>query len=158
MHKCEVSLARGLKAEQLLAPHLRRVFDPLYKATGQQEARGIDFIGIYKATGNPISLQIKSDERAATTGNAFIETWSVHPITPGWAVTCEADLIFYCLPQIPRVYCLRPNDIRQMLPTWEVYYQQRSIPNRHRVHGTYTTVGLLVPLVELAEVAVAIAQ
>jgi hypothetical protein len=121
-------------------------------ASRAQERSGIDRIFTEIDTGKTYTIQYKSDKTAARTGNAFVETVSVDVQgKPGWAVSCQADFIIYYVVDSGPAYILRPKDIRKRVSTWQRKYDQRKIPNRG-----YHTVGLLVPLREFEQLAVAI--
>lgn len=112
----------------------------LWPASTDQERRGIDRVATHRLTGRVLTLQYKTDTRAVRTGNAFVETLSVVPHKPGWAVSCMADYLCYwvvggCL------YICTPQAIRKALEPWSQAYPSRQVPNRG-----YTTEGLLVPL------------
>lgn len=98
------------------------------------------------------AVEYKSDLRAASTGNAFIETYSnVESGRPGWARTCSADvLVYYCVGGAGVAYLIRPDDIRAALPSWSQRYRSADCYNRDR--GFHSR-GLLVPLPALASVA-----
>lgn len=146
-------LAQGQSYEQALDER----FDELYiiqPATPQQQRQGID--RVYrprKAPHEVLYVEYKADSTAARTGNAFVETISVDAFDkPGWAVTSQADWLFYLVPgACEALYVIQMAKLRQQLPRWRGTYQERRIPN-----DGYFTVGLLVPLAEFEEIAYAV--
>lgn len=96
-------------------------------------------------------IEYKSDESASRTGNLFIETVSVDstvPPKPGWAVTCQANFIFYYLPLDSKILIFRPNVLRDNLESWRHRY--REVPTAPGKNSGYQTWGILLP-VEIAE-------
>ena len=118
-------------------------FYRLWPASTDQERRGIDRVATHHLSGQVITLQYKTDTRAHRTGNAFIETLSVAPHKPGWAVSCVADYLCYWAVG-GGLYICPPSAIKDTLPQWRDLYPARRVPNRG-----YETEGLLVPLAQL---------
>lgn len=112
------------------------------KAHLAQQKKGIDFNFQHKERGISRTVELKTDSKAHRTGNAFVETYSSFPDKKGWAHTCQADYLFYYLPQDRLIYVFHPKTIRELLPKW-AKYPTRSIPNY-----SWVTRGLLVPLAE----------
>lgn len=115
----------------------------LWPASADQERRGIDRIATHRLTGRLLTLQYKTDTKATRTGNAFVETLSVVPHKPGWAVSCVADYLCYWVVG-GALYICTPAAIRATLPDWRQVHPSRRVPNRG-----YETEGLLVPLPQL---------
>ena len=136
--------AIGTEAEAALDCWLDQ-FYRLRPATGPQQRQGVDRQATHRLTGRQFTLEYKADSRASTTGNAFVETLSVAPNKPGWAVTCTADYLLYWV-RNRGLYICRPLALRCHLADWKRTCESRSIPNRG-----YTTEGLLVPLNKFAE-------
>ncbi len=89
-------------------------------------------------------MEYKTDHRAQTTGNAFVETISIdRDLKLGWAVTSESDLLLYYIPGLELIYVIRFEALRAQLPRWLRTYPIRSIQNQG-----YATHGILVPLHE----------
>jgi hypothetical protein len=146
-------LAQGQTYEQQLDARFadRYIIQP---ATPQQQRQGID--RVYRPRSTPhevLYVEYKADKTAARTGNAFVETVSVDTANkPGWAITSQADWLFYLVPGAAEVlYIIRMADLRAKLPLWERRYDSRRIPNQG-----YHTVGLLVPLDEFERIAYAV--
>lgn len=117
----------------------------------RDQKRGIDFYFRHKANGSFYTVELKSDTKAAVSGNAFIETISVDATStpkPGWAITCEADYIFYYIPPKELLLVLKPETIKQSLPTWGLQYRSVQIPNKD-----YHTHGIIVPLSRIKAIA-----
>jgi hypothetical protein len=128
-------------------------------ASGGDQRRGIDRYFTDRRNGKTYSIQYKSDETAARTGNAFVETVSVdRDSVPGWAHTCQADFIVYYVVGCGPAYVIRPGSIKKKLPEWAKKYPSRSIPNKGYGRKGYNTIGLLVPLVELERIAHTVAN
>ena len=135
--------AVGTEAEAVLD----RWVDQFYRlrpATMAQQRQGIDRQATHRLTGRQFTLEYKADGRAYATGNAFVETLSVAPDKPGWAVTCTADHILYWV-RNGGLYICRPIALRAHLPEWRRTCEPRSITNRG-----YSTKGLLVPLAQFS--------
>jgi hypothetical protein len=112
---------------------------------------GIDRIFTHHATGKRYSIEYKSDSRAASTGNAFVEIVSVSENnTPGWAKTCLAQWIIYYIPPWRKGYWIRACTIKARLEAWERRYPTGRGQNRQ-----YASIGILVPLWEIEVAAYA---
>lgn len=146
-------LAQGQEYEQLLDERFNELYI-IQPATPQQQRQGID--RVYrrrKAPHEVLYVEYKADSTAARTGNAFVETVSVDTTgKPGWAVSSEADWLFYLVPgSCEALYIIQMARLRERLPTWRRTCEERRIPN-----DGYHTVGLLVPLAEFEEIAYAV--
>jgi hypothetical protein len=103
---------------------------------------GIDRIFQHKRTALRLSVEYKADERAAKTGNVFVETVSVDTVDKkGWALTSLAQVLVYYVPPTNTIYQVGMLKIKRALEAWKGLYQTRTIPNIG-----YNTIGLLVPL------------
>lgn len=147
MFDFQKQLTIGETFEQVLDEHFRlRYF--VHPVARDEQRQGIDrwFASL---DGGKISVEYKSDSRAHQTGNAFIETVSVDTRDiPGWVYTSKADVLVYYLP-VPRTYYMIDFvALREQLPAWEQRYRQVKVKN-----SDYYTMGLLVPLIELVEIA-----
>jgi hypothetical protein len=146
----QTQLVKGEGAEARLDAHFAGWFE-IHPASYTEQRHGIDRWFLERASRTRLSVEYKTDWRAARTGNAFIETVSVDTANkPGWAFTSEADVLLYYCPGNggEQVYWIPMARIRERLTRWQGRYPQRSIPNRD-----YQTVGLLVPLFELERAA-----
>jgi len=102
---------------------------------------GIDRIWKDKERKVFYSVEYKADERAADTGNAFIETISVDTSDkPGWAYTCAAQLICYYVPRWHRAWMVSTMSIKNNIKEWEQKYRTVSAQN-----NGYKTYGIAVP-------------
>lgn len=141
---------RGKDAERFIYELFQPAFNVIPAERYLQDA-GVDFLFTDRTTNKTWQVELKTDSRAARSGNAFIETVSVKrpgEEIRGWAYTSEADWLLYFLPQLPRIYRLSFEELRVELPAWVSRYPVRSIPNK-----TWETIGLLVPLSELYRVS-----
>lgn len=122
------------------------------KAGHDQQRRGIDRIWIDRQTGRTFTVEYKTDWTAARTGNAFVETISNDSShSPGWGYKSRATWLVYFIPDPETLYVLEMAHIRQNLPRWEEAYETRAVMNRG-----YLTHGVLVPLDEFEQLAVAV--
>lgn len=148
IHNFAASKARGEEVEAQLDAYL----EPTYiirKASEAEQRRGIDRWLTHRETGDTLSIDYKADHLAARTGNAFIETVSVDSAGKGgWALTSQADLIFYYLPQRSTLYVLSMAEISRALPQWADLYRQV-----HAQNEGYQSAGVLVPLKEIERIA-----
>ena len=111
-------------------------------ATKVQQQIGIDRIFIGKKDGRIITVEYKSDEKAAQTGNIFIETVSVDRTNKkGWAYTSHAQILIYYVPSMGNIYIFSMAEIKMNLPEWCKIYKKKSVPNEG-----YNTIGLAIPL------------
>ena len=147
MHDFSGSLEKGVNWEfyvdGVLASH---GFD-IAVVTRADQRNGIDR-RISKDSGM-WEIEIKTDFKAAETGNAFIEVVSVDTAgKDGWAYTSTADCIGYMVPHLGEIYMIKPSALRRILPQWESRYPTRAAQN-----NGYKTHGACVPLPELKKLA-----
>lgn len=102
--------------------------------------------------GRAVTCEVKRDEKAEQTGNLFIETWSNHPVKPGWVHTCEAELLVFLLPNRRTVYVMKFAELREHLdeliscsPRGEV--AQRSAQQRNDTRGVPVPVAAFEQLI-----------
>lgn len=144
-------LQQGQEGEAALDEYLSDNYH-VFPVNRALQRLGIDRVLVNRDTGKPFTVEIKTDEVAQRTGNAFIETISVDDsegLTPkqGWAYTSKAEfLLYYTLPST--CYVLRLSELRQRLPIWETRYQKRWAQN-----DGYRTHGLLVPMNQIQKLA-----
>jgi hypothetical protein len=112
-------------------------------ATGDEQRQGIDRHFTHRMTGQPLTIEYKTDYVAGRTHNAFLETVSVDtPVErPGWVFTCEADYVLYYVPGDGLVYVLDPLTLRHFVQHLSHWRYPVSVPNRG-----YRTWGYPVPL------------
>jgi len=109
---------------------------------------GIDRI-FYSKAGNVFSLEYKTDLKAYSTGNFFIETISSDtPLTRGWALKTLAQHILFYVPQEEKVWAVSAWHLKQKLKDWEEKYEEGICCNE-----TYNTKGLKVPRKEIEDMA-----
>lgn len=158
MYDFSERLKFGEKHERFLDGYFNDNFT-IRDASQADQRRGIDRYFTDRRNGKTYSIQYKSDETAARTGNAFVETVSVDTNnTPGWAHTCQADFIVYYVVGRGPAYVVRPSAIKKKLTDWAKKYPCRSIPNKGHGRKRYNTIGLLVPLAEFERIAHTIAN
>jgi hypothetical protein len=146
-------LAKGQSYEELLDERFSELHI-IQPATPQQQRQGIDRVFRPRSAPHEVMyVEYKADQKAAKTGNAFVEIVSVDTTgRPGWAESSQADWLFYLVPgACEALYIIRMADLRRRLPEWRRTCEQRRIPNEG-----YHTVGLLVPLAEFEQIAYAV--
>ena len=123
---------------------IRRHLRETYRIETEPSDMPDQFRGIDLHAGHT-SYEVKTDQRAVDTGNAFIETLSnVGSGRRGWAWTCQADwLLYFATPdlELGTLFWLLPSMIREQVPVWEREYRVRDAPNEG-----YVTRGVCVPL------------
>jgi hypothetical protein len=140
-------LRKGEEGERALRDYFAEVGATTRPATRAEQRAGIDFL-LLTPTGRE-SVEVKTDETAGHTHNAFIETISVDATArSGWAYTCTADWLAYYVPTDGVAYLIKPARLRTRLPRW-----LRTYPTRTALNAGYCTHGVVVPLVELERVA-----
>jgi len=146
--------ARGTQAENLLDVEFA-VWFVIEPASDVDQRRGIDRYFTHRDSGIKLTVEYKTDWRATSSGNAFIELENTAKTAdaytaPGWAYSSQADRIFYYCPGSggEQVYVLSTKRLRAVLPGWLKRYPRRTVQNRR-----YETKGLLVPLAELEAIA-----
>lgn len=125
----------------------------VYPASHKDEYRGIDYWIQHKRCDKYfLSIEVKSDRKASSTGNAFIETiQDVEDDRLGWAYYCEADFIFYYLPLRGSVIIVSPDKLRKHLVEDWTGYKTVNVDTSY--YGTeFTTQGKLIPLHELRRI------
>jgi hypothetical protein len=146
-------LTIGAKHERRLDEHFRQFDVEILPAMPEQQRQGIDRVFRHRSTGEVTTMEYKADERAAETGNAFIETVSVDTTgKPGWAASSQAEYLVYLVVGPPEcIYLIPMVRLRAQLARWE-----RSCRKAQARNEGYSTHGLLVPLRELEAIAVAV--
>jgi len=131
---------KGNKHARFLDEHYSKVFH-IEVVSKFLEKLGIDRIFTHLKTGAKNSIEYKADERAATTGNIFVETISVDTTkTLGWAYTSCAQWLMIYIPEKNIVYHTTPIHVRQKIEEWQEMYKTVTIPNEG-----YNTIGICVP-------------
>lgn len=142
-HDWDTRFDEGARGAAHLDKFLRSAGYKIRVATQQEEARGIDRF-FTKSSGEKFSVDYKTDSRAFTTKNAFIETISVDRPPPklalGWAIKSLADYIYYYVPPLNEVCIVKTAEIRLQLPKWLASYSIKAAPNKG-----YKTLGVVVP-------------
>lgn len=149
---------QGKAAEHFIYSTFQDAFNVIPAPDYLQE-QGCDFTFTDRTNHQVWKVELKTDTRAARSGNAFVETVSIardgEPHQPGWAHTSISDWLLYYLPNTmpPRIYRISFDLLRLELPRWLDSYPARLIPNHDPKRGDYHTIGILVPLEELQAIA-----
>lgn len=148
VHGLDEKIAEGEKHESDLDVYFSHYYT-IVLASRAAQRNGIDRHFTCKASGAHMSIEYKADSRAATTGNAFIETVSVSTNGAlGWAYTSLAQWLLYYIPPNKTIYVVPMASVKYMLPAWVRQYGTGYAPNR-----TYQTEGLKVSLNEFYKIA-----
>ncbi len=143
VYKFAEQKARGDTGEQFLDRWFAAEYE-IRPTTQQGQRRGIDRIFVHRQTGRRLTVEYKTDYKAAQTGNAFVETISVDTAgKAGWAYSSAADYLIYYIPGDGLLYVLALESLRRELPRWMHDYPLRAAQNEG-----YATHGVLVPLRE----------
>lgn len=157
MHTFDKSNAAGLAGESRVLAHLESTGWTIRRVgmdDGQRD--GVDAVGT-DPEGVEHRIEVKADAIAQRTHRAAIETVS-NDVSgrPGWVHTSKADFILYLVEGDDVLYWLRPAALRGRLPEWQRRaergagnFRTFAAPNRG-----YRTLGVLVPLAALEDVAV----
>lgn len=141
-HTRAESEAKGQVGRELLAdllPPGTTLFEPQWDV----DVYGLDYI--VRTPKSRYSAELKTDFRAHETGNAFIEVISDDNYdSPGWAYTSIAQFLFYLLVGTKELIIVPMHNIRRYVDIW-----RRRYPHARGVNAAYSSVGALVPLVEL---------
>jgi len=96
-------------------------------------------------------IEYKSDERAAKSGNIFVETISVDTENKlGWAYTSCSQYICFYIPGKGEIYIVSTLYIKAKISEWISKYEIKRIKNE----GYYTE-GVAVPIDEIKKIATA---
>lgn len=125
---------------QRVRRHLLETYNIWTVDTGLvDQFKGIDLNSSYA------TYEVKTDQTATRTSNAFIETFSnLETGRRGWALTCQAMWLLYFVTldiENGSLYWFRPSLFVELVPSWETEFPIRDIPN-----VGYTTQGVCVPL------------
>lgn len=142
----QTQLRKGEAAERELDARFAEWFE-IAPASADEQRQGIDRWFTGKRTGMRRAVEIKTDFRAAQTGNSFIETVSVGGQRAGWAYTSQADWLLYYVPR-DRVVMLRLTGVRIELAQWVNRWPEVTVQN-----DGYVTRGVVLPLRELERAA-----
>jgi hypothetical protein len=114
-------------------------FYKIKKVTMDEQRQGFDRIFI-RPDKTELKIEYKSDDKARTTGNFFIELYSVFPTKQGWAYTSQSDYIIYLLVDW-RIYVIDTPDMRRWVEKWKCEERMRTCRNKD-----YESQGILLPL------------
>jgi hypothetical protein len=157
----------GSLGESLVTQYLLQMGNQVDRATLEQDKQGVDLICLNPTLGRTYSVQVKTDAKAYRSGSAVIETVS-NSVTgaSGWVYTCTADFLFYVIPETRlceggeleilergMAIVLRPQTLRDYLPSWLDRYPAVESSSRSESGRTYKTQGIFVPTKKLIEIA-----
>lgn len=155
MKNFTTDLQRGQAGEAQLDAFFGKYW-AIQPATMTQQRQGIDrsYYDLHTSEFK-FTVEYKFDSMAGKTGNAFIELASCGvTLRQGWAYTCTADRLFYCVADDALVYVINPVQLRAFLPGWLRKYGKSLKGVANQVGGSYySTVGVLVPLRELEQIS-----
>lgn len=120
------------------------------------DKKGIDRVFVSRETYEPMTVEYKNDFRASETGNAFIEVCSVHKEECeklGWAHTCNAEFLVYHVVGDATAYIVDTQLLAQKVDAWRKLYREAKSFN-----PGYHSVGILVPLSEIKDIALVAAS
>jgi hypothetical protein len=119
-------------------------------ASEEEQRQGIDRAFTSPRTGKVSRVEYKTDQTAARTGNAFIETVSVDVAGKmGWALTSQADILVYYIPPSRTIIVVPFMALHWEMPRW-----LRDYPPRQAQNNGYSTHGIIIPLSELERHAI----
>ena len=142
----------GASGEARLDAFLSKWFYVMPVPQGLQD-QGIDRILCSRTDWAYSSLEIKTDDKAHRTGNAFVELIGDNVRQhQGWAVKSKAQFLAYLLAETGVCYIVRMNRLREQLERWEAVHPTAYCSNIGRL-GPYQSEGILVPLAEIQKIA-----
>jgi hypothetical protein len=147
-HKYLASHAAGLAGERDMDVHFGPRFAIANADEFEQKELKFDRRLTNKSNGLICRVEYKTDNVAAETGNAFIETLSNDVVgSDGWAYCSHADILVHYIPAKLEIRIMRMYDIKKSLPKWEHKYPYRLVPNYwENGEYAYSSGGILVPL------------
>lgn len=150
MHDFDDSYRRGKEGEKDIDAAVAHLFVVEPVTLSEEKRFGVDRIWRLKQNHEiRMSVEYKTDDKAAKSRNAFIETISVDTNgSPGWAMKSVAQIFAYYVPPKHTIYLWHMSMIKVRLLEWVAHYPLASSPNRG-----YLTWGRLVPLKRVYEVA-----
>jgi hypothetical protein len=130
---------------------VEKIFDNYFKTkykisdvSMETQFQGID--RVYQLGEQTYRIEYKGDTVTQTSGNCFIETMSnIETKRLGWALTSQADFIFYYLFGLSTALCFTPTALRTNLKSWLNQLRSVEVKNK-RGSGFYYTRGVLVPM------------
>ncbi len=141
----KTQLDRGVEAEKLVADYLDRMGFYVEEAKDMAlQRKGIDYF-VVSPTGVLMSVEIKTDFRAAETGNVFLETVSVEKYgivdKLGWIYTSAAQVLVYYVTGLEEIYFVDMTAFKMKVADFKEWYREVEIKNK-----TYVGRGLVMPL------------
>lgn len=143
----------GQRGEQRIAAALQRLGYTVRLASGDDQRRGIDF-WLTRRDGSRTSVEVKTDEAAYRTGNAFVVLVADDVRgRAGWAYTAQAAHLVHLMPQSGRYLVVPFIALRGQLVRWQRTCKQAGRRNVWPGVDFWST-GILVPLALLDRLAV----
>ena len=137
IYEFDEQLSKGEKYELELDAFFSK-FYKIEKVTMDEQRKGIDRIFVKGET--RYNIEYKSDDKSRTTGNFFIELYSIFPTKRGWAHTCQSDYIIYLLIDW-RIYIIDVPEMRKWLTKWSIEEKKAFCKNKD-----YQSQGILLPI------------
>lgn len=110
-----------------------------------QKAREDDIDFLVKTPRGNFTLELKTD--TYTSGNFFIETMSAaetHSL--GWAFKSRAQFLAYYFINYANIYIFRMKDIQRIAGSLTFSEYRKTLKNRRKNGGYYTSEGLAIPI------------
>lgn len=150
-------LEQGAQGETILDNFFRQHYH-IRPATQEEQKQGIDRVFKHRKKLYNLTIEYKTDSRAADTRNACLEVAKhLDPYKEGWALTCEADYLIYYVPGIKKGFVIQPEVLRMHLNAWLIAYKLRIVKSEG-IYQNYQTQCLIVPLWELENIAVKVVK
>lgn len=147
MHSINRSLPYGQRNELRLDSMAQSL---AYKTHYHKSLEKVGIDRIWEKDGHYWSVEYKTDQKTATTGNVFIETVSVDMANkPGWAISSKAEILVYFMPGLfgaDIASLVFMSNLRAQIETWKRTFRTVGVANSGMFGGYYTTYGVLVPL------------
>lgn len=145
MYDFTEQLQKGEGYEAVLDRHYSKTYKIQHVSMSAQKS-GIDRTWTDE-NGLRFSIEYKADDRAATSGNVFIELVSVdNTQKAGWAKTSCAQVLVYYIPPKNKAYLIPMLVLKNLTIEWEKKYSRKIIPN-----NGYNTEGVIVPIDEFGQ-------
>ena len=146
-HSFKESLERGMTFEADLDAYFGRSYE-VHPVDMDGQWGGKDRVLVSRQTGMVYTIEYTGDDKAADTGNVFIETVSSDRSgRKGWALTSQAQLIAVYVPRWRRVYVVAAVDLKAAVKGWQARCGLKKADN-----DGYATWGVCVPVGEFEKV------
>lgn len=142
-HVFEQDLEDGKRCERVVAKYLDKWFEVEKADLETEKQQRIDFIATQRDCGRQLKVEVKMDRAAGETENLFFETECDGKIS--WGYTCQADIVFTCVPALNIGFVFSADAIRANIAGWAGNYELKEVWSEN--HGRcYTAHGVCVPL------------